>query len=220
MNQTLTPLADVRTIAELLQRLGDIPADRVLFKPLPGTATEEDLLKLEGYKEGLVELVDGTLVEKAMGHYESRVGLILSHFLEDYLETHDLGIAYAADAMLRVLPGIVREPDVSFVSWAKLPNRELPAEQIAGLVPDLAIEILSPSNTPREMIRKRGEYFQAGVRLFWEIDPVTHSAIAYTAVDQATPVPADGTLDGGDVLPGFRVSLRRLFERAGRRREH
>jgi Uma2 family endonuclease len=219
MNLTLTPLADVETLADLLARLGDVPPHRVRLQPVPGTATEAELIALNERKVSLYELVDGTLVEKAMGHYEARVGGILYHFLEDYLEEHDLGIAYPTDAMLRVLSGTVRQPDVSFVSWAKLPDRELPAEAIADLVPDLAVEVLSESNTRAEMERKRGEYFRAGARLVWEIDPDTRTAVVYTAPDQRTALGEDGVLEGGDVLPGFTLSLRRLFERSGRRRE-
>jgi Uma2 family endonuclease len=219
MNLMLTPLAEVRTLADLLARLGDVPPRRVRVQPAPGTATEEDLITLNERREGLFELVDGALVEKAMGQYEARVGGILFYFLETFLEAHDLGIAYPADAMLRVLPGLVRLPDVSFISWAKLPDRQLPAEAVANFAPDLAVEVLSDSNTPAEMERKRGEYFQAGVRLVWEIDPETRTAEVYTAPDRRTALGEDGVLDGGDVLPGFNLSLRRLFERAGRRRE-
>jgi Uma2 family endonuclease len=104
------------------------------------------------------------------------------------------------------------------VSWTKLPNRELPAESVASLVPDLAVEVLSESNTRREMERKRKDYFTAGVRLVWQIDPDTHTAEVFTKPDDPATIGPDGELDGADVLPGFRLSLARLFERAGRRR--
>ncbi len=207
------------TVADLLHSLGDVPAERVLWNPFPGTATEDDAARLVyGDEKRLVELIDGTLVEKAMSHYAARVGGIVLHWIEDYLEANDLGITYPADALLRILPKQVRLPDVSFISWAKLPNRELPAEAIAGLIPDLAVEVLSPGNTRREMERKRKDYFAGGVRLVWQIDPDTKTAEVYTASETFTAVPADGTLDGEDVLPGFTLSLAKLFERAGKRR--
>jgi Uma2 family endonuclease len=209
--------APYQTIADLLHALGDVPAWRVRLIPTPGQATEQDLIAANARGDGLYELVESTLVRKSMGHYESRVAVILLYFIETFLEEHDLGICYGADCTLRLPAGMVRLPDVSFVSWDKLPDRLLPAEAIASLVPDLAVEVLSESNTRGEMARKRREYFTAGVRLVWEIDPETETAQVFTSADEPVEVPADGSLDGGDVLPGFVVSLRRLFERAGRR---
>ena len=109
-------------------------------------------------------------------------------------------------------------PDVSFVPWSKIPNRELPAEQVPYLIPELTAEVLRPSFTRAEMARKRRDYFGAGTRLVWQIDPETHTAEVFTAPEVSTTVAADGVLDGGDVVPGFQLSLTRLFERAGRRR--
>jgi Uma2 family endonuclease len=172
---------------------------------------------VDGDDKRLVELVDGTLVEKSMGAYEGRLGGLVVYYIEGFLDTHDLGVTFGADSTLRILPRQVRLPDVSFVSWTKLPNRELPAESIAALVPDLAVEVLSESNTRREMERKRRDYFTAGVRLVWQIDPDTQTAEVFIGPEPPTVVGPDGELDGSDVLTGFRLSLKRLFERAGRR---
>ncbi len=212
-------LVDVETVADVLKRLGGIPASRVRWQPYPGTATEQDLIGLvDGPDKRLCELVDGTLVEKAVGQYESRLAVILAYFIETYLDTHDLGVCFGEAAMLRIVPGRVRLPDLSFVSWDKLPNRELPAQPIADLVPDLGVEVLSKSNTRREMKLKREEYFQGGVRLVWEIDPKKKSARVYTGPNQLQEIGPDGALDGGEVLPGFVLTLKRLFARAGRQR--
>src|SRR3954471_1920380 len=116
----------VKTIADLLHELGDIPPERVLLDPLPGTATEADVIRyVDGDDKRLVELIDGTLVEKAVGAYEGRGGGLVFHFMESFLDNNDLGICFGADATLRILPKQVRLPDCSFVSWLKLPNREL-----------------------------------------------------------------------------------------------
>src|SRR5437763_15832885 len=97
--------AKIDTVADLLHQLGDIPPERVLLDPPPGTATEADVVRyVDGPDRRLVELIDGTLVEKAMGFYEARVGTILAHFIEGYIEKNDLGITLGADAMLRILP--------------------------------------------------------------------------------------------------------------------
>ena len=68
----------------------------------------------------------------------------------------------------------------------------------------------------REMARKRGEYFTAGVKHVWEIDPETQSARAYTGVESVRDIPADGALAAEDVLPGFSLSLAQVFARANR----
>ncbi len=216
----LNPMfANVETVADVLKRLGGIPASRVRWHPSPGTATERDLIAIvDGPDKRLCELVDGSLVEKAVGQYESRVAVILAHFIETYLDTHDLGVCFGEAAMLRIVPGRVRLPDLTFVSWDKLPNREFPAQPIADLVPDLSVEVLSKSNTRREMKLKREEYFRGGVRLVWEIDPKKKSARVYTGPNQFQEIGLDGVLDGGDVLPGFILSLKQLFDRVGRRR--
>src|SRR5207247_2482726 len=102
---------------------------------------------------------------------------------------------------------------VSFVSWDKLPGHELPDEPIPGLVPDLAVEVLSKGNTASEMRRKLKDYFLAGVRLVWFLDTRTRTAAVYTAPDSKTVLPENGTLDGGDVLPGLALPLRDVFAR-------
>jgi Uma2 family endonuclease len=207
-----------RTVADLIRRLGDIPPDRIRMDPLPGTATEKDVLEVERRENRLCELVRGVLVEKTTGHYESRVAVALIYFLESFLDHADLGIVYGADGTLRLMPQLVRIPDVSFVSWEKLPDRELPAEPIPDLVPDLAIEVLSEGNTPREMQLKLNEYFSVGVRLVWFIDPAKHTASVCTSRSKKRQIGPDGVLDGATVLPGFRLSLEELFTRAGRQR--
>ncbi len=219
----LVPLAPpaivVPTLADLLRELGDVPPERVFWEPRPGTATVDDVIRfVDGDDKRLVELVDGTLVEKPMGYYEGRIGIVLGYFIETFLDSHDLGLRFGADSTLRFAPRVVRLPDVSFVPWSKIPNRELPPEQVPYLIPDLAVEVLSPGNTRAEMARKRRDYFGAGTKLVWQIYPDTHTAEVFTAPDVSTTVAADGVLDGADVLPGFKLPLARLFERAGRRR--
>lgn len=167
--------------ADLLHRLGNVPAERIRLSPAPGTATEQDVLAIEARANRLCELVDGVLVEKTVGYYEARLALLIGYFLEDSLEKHNLGVAFGADATLRLMPGLVRIPDVCFVSWGRLPIRELPAEPIPDLIPDLAVDVLSPANTKREMQRKLREYFKVGVGLVWFVDPPTRTAQVYTA---------------------------------------
>jgi Uma2 family endonuclease len=202
-----------QTMADLLDRLGVGP-ERVLLQPPPGTATEEDLIRCPR----LCELIDGVLVEKAMGFYESRLAAVLIMYLETYLTQNPLGIILDGSGMVRVRPEQVRLPDVSFFSWDHFPGKLLPAhEQILDMTPDLAVEILSPSNTKKEMRRKRREYFNGGCKLYWEMDPEDKIVRVYTSVRRFTEVGEDGNLSGGDVLPGFTLSVREWLERAGKR---
>lgn len=198
----------VRTVADLLRHLGDIPPDRVRYDPVPGTATVEDLLREENRR---CELVDGTLVEKAMGVRESLLAFFLGELLGPVVRRQNLGILTGPDGTYEVLLGLVRLPDVAFVSWGRLPGRRIPDEPVPNVVPDLAVEVLSRRNTPAEMARKRDEYFRAGVRLVWEIDPRARTVRVYTAADRFHDLTAADALDGGAVLPGFTLPLAQLF---------
>src|SRR5437660_598970 len=124
------------TMADLQEHLGGIAANRIRIMPTPGKATERDLIRLFKRTDRLFELVDGVLVEKAMGYLESKLACDLICFLGVYLQRHDLGILAGPDGAMRIMPGLVRIPDISFVSYAQLPNRELPTEPIAGVAPD------------------------------------------------------------------------------------
>jgi Uma2 family endonuclease len=80
--------------------------------------------------------------------------------------------------MMQLAPGLVRIPDVSFISWDRFPDRKLPRDPVPHLAPDLAVEVLSQSNTPKEMDRKRRDYFNAGCKLVWITDPETRTVTA------------------------------------------
>jgi Uma2 family endonuclease len=207
------PVVRYDNVAELLHDLGDIPPERVRLNPTPGQATERDLLKLNDHSDRLYELVDGVLVEKPMGYLESSLAMRLGSFLTLYAEQHDLGDVTGEGGSHRILPGVVRLPDVAFVSWGRLPNRQLPDTPIPDLAPDLAVEVLSRSNTRAEIARKLKEYFLGGTRLVWIVDPKKRTVQVHTAPDESTTLAEDQTLDGGDVLPGFELSLRTLFAR-------
>jgi Uma2 family endonuclease len=207
-----------RTLAALYRRIGPIPPARIRLSPPPGLAEEHHVLEIAEQENRLCELVDGVLIEKDMASFESHVTAVLIYLLMAYLENHDQGIALASDGMLRLAPGVVRIPDVSFISWEQLPGRFFPDEAIASLYPDLAIEVLSAGNTPGEMRRKLRDYFKAGTRLVWFITPKTRTAEVYTSPRRPKKLTETDTLDGGSVLPGFNLPLRTLFARAAKRR--
>jgi Uma2 family endonuclease len=204
------------TIADLLESLGGIPAHRVRFHPVPGMATERDLIELNERGNRLYELVDGTLVEKAVGFDESIFAAFMVKYLLDFLERHDLGKIVGADAFMRIFPGLVRAPDTAFISWQRVPKKKRRRGEIPTVAPDLVVEVLSKGNTRKEMARKLREYFEAGVRLVWYVDPSKRTVTVYTAVDRFTLLDEGDTLDGGDVLPGFSLSIRDWFAEAER----
>ncbi len=219
MSQAMIAPPDIKTLADLRHRLGGIPLERICFHPAPGTATEKDVIEAEERENRLCELVDGTLVEKAIGFEESRLAIELAFLIKSYLAQHDLGICVGADGMMRIAPGLVRIPDLSFISWNRLPGRESPREPIPDLAPDLAVEVLSDGNTKSEMARKVGEYFDVGVILVWLIDPRKRTARSVSTIEKSALVRAHEAVDGGAVLPGFILRLSDLLDHGRRPRQ-
>ena len=201
------------SVADLLEHCGNVSPERVRMRPTPGTATEQDVIDAEEREGKLCELIDGILVEKVMGFSESFLAMFLGRLLGNFADRADLGIVVGGDGAVRLLPGLVRIPDVSFVSWDRLPGRFVPRTPIPDLVPDLAVEVLSPSNTAAEMERKLKDYFFAGVRLVWYVDPEKRRVEVFTAPDQSSRLEEASILDGGAVLPDFSVPVRELFAR-------
>jgi Uma2 family endonuclease len=209
-----TTIPEVDNLEELLDRLGNIPVRRILMHPAPGTATEEDALRfLDAANKRLVELVDGALVEKPMGSRESLLGGYVHADMTVFVRKHRLGHVLPGDGALRIMAGLIRAPDASFIGWERMPNG-FPKERIAELVPHLAVEVISEGNTKGEMKRKLKDYFLAGVQVVWFIYPKTQTAEVYTGPDQKKRIGKNGSLDGGDVLPGFSLSLPELFAAA------
>jgi Uma2 family endonuclease len=207
---------EVPTLDELWERLGRIPLSRILLSPPPGQATEEDLLDLLESKRSICELVDGTLVEKPMGTYESAVAAIILFFIQSYLEDNDIGFVTAGDGPYRLKKGLVRLPDVSFVSWKKVPDRDLRLKRVLAAMPDLAVEVLSESNTAKEIERKLKEFFKHGCSIAWVIHPFEQIAFVHTSPKRPKKIGLRGTLDGGSVLPGFKLPMKKIFDRAGK----
>ena len=201
------------TLADLLEHLGSISPQRIRLRPAPGTATERHVLAIERREDRLYELMEGVLVEKIMGYEESSLACELIYYLKAFLQEHDLGNVAGADGALRLMPGLVRIPDVSFISWDRLPEQRMPTKRLPDLTPDLAVEILSEGNTAGEMDRKMRDYFFAGTRLVWYIDPQRRTVRVYTSPDQCIELSERQTLDGGAVLPNFSLPLAQLFAR-------
>ena len=199
------------TLGDLQRHLGDISADRVRLFPLPGTGTADDAEAVQQEGNRLCELVDGVLVEKPMESLKSLVAIEVAFALRRYLEDHPLGVVLGADGLLQIGPKLVRGPDVSFISWKRFPGRTLPTERVWAVVPDLAVEVLSPENTSAEMARKVNDYLTAGTKVVWIIDPTTRTAVAQQMDDASTIVKSllskDAGLTATSILPGLSVPV-------------
>lgn len=175
-------------------------------------ATKRDAMIAERRTGRPHELFDGVLYEKPRDAIRGRVVLELGFAIMQYLDEHDLGFCVESRATYAFGRGLVVSPDLSFVQWDRTPNRRVPIDQIPNLVPSLAIDVLGVASTPEVIARRHDAYFRYNVHLAWVIDPVAMTADIYTAPDAKTTIDASGVLDGGDVLPGFRVPLAKLFE--------
>lgn len=207
----------IDTLAALVDRLGGVPLDRIRFRPPPGTATERDVIRAEEDENLLCELVEGVLVEKPMGLRESLLAAAMIDALRRFVVPRNLGLVVGEGGMMRLFAGLVRIPDVAFISWARLPGGTVPEEPVPELVPDLVVEVLSRTNTPGEMERKRQEYFQAGAVLVWMVDPDRRTVTVFTSPTDFAEHPESGSIDGGTALPGFTLSLAEFFQELDRR---
>lgn len=211
MANVLTRSTSIRTLADLLERLGGVPLDRIRFHPYPGTATKQDVIDIDAHEDRLCELIEGVLVEKTMGLKESLLASFLGSLLINFVIPRNLGIVTGADGTVELMPDLVRIPDVAFTNWDRIPGGKCPEDPIPLLAPNLAVEVLSRSNTQGEMKAKRGEYFGAGVELVWEIDPEDRTVAVYVSQKKAKVLRAGDILDGGKVLPGFTLAVQALF---------
>ena len=202
----------IRTAAEWLRSLGDVPTHRILIDPPPGTATVVDVIYLSHHENRGVELVAGTLVEKPGGLRESAIACVVITRLCNYAEPGRIGVVSGEQGMIRMATGNVRMPDVAFFRREDLPGGQLPSDAAPRLAPALAVEVLSPSNTEEEMRIKLREYFDSGVRVVWMLDPPTQTVRVHDAPDRFRQLTRDDTIDGGDVLPGFSTHVGELFQ--------
>ncbi len=205
----ITP--SIKTFADLLNRLGDVPLERIRFRPFPGTATIQDVINLERQEDMLCELVEGVLLDKAMGFTVSSLTVFLACLLNAYVIPHNLGLVTGPDGALELMADLVRIPDLAFTRWERMPGRRCPTAPVPRLAPNLTVEVLSRRNTAGEMAVKRQDYFTAGVELVWEIDPDARTVAVFTSVTEVTTLTETDTLDGESVLPGFTLPLRNLF---------
>ena len=209
-------MSTIATI-DIAQRLGGVPSDRIRLSPAPGTATVDDVIEIHDREGVLCELIEGILLEKTVGLLESGLGMFLGTMLDAFVRQRNLGIVTGEAGTFELMPHLVRIPDVAFTSWDRLPGRCYPTDPVPAIAPNLAVEVLSRSNTPGEMALKRQDYFSAGVELVWEVAPTSRTIAVFTSVTNLRTLTIADILDGGTVLPGFEVIVGDVFAELDRR---
>lgn len=170
--------------------------------------TEEEFLHLpnDGCKW---ELVDGEAREVPAGHKHDAIGIQVAVLLKPFARGR--GILAGSQAGFRMASGNVRSPDVSFTRKERMPGGQ-PSEGFEDFAPDLAVEIISPSEEPDEMARKVAEYFDAGAAQVWHLFPNTRRVTVYSSPFDMADFGPQEMLDAGDLLPGFSCRAEELFD--------
>ena len=174
--------------------------------------TADDLLRL--YGEGVRgELIRGVLCETMpTGQVHGKIVMNLGSALHQFVTPQGLGTLVASDSgvWLERDPDTVREPDIAFTSVEKLPL-DAWNTGYAEMVPDLVVEIVSPSDSRREVHDKARMWLSHGVRLVWVVHPETRTVDVYQVDGDAATIGEDDSLDGLDVLPGFTCAVSAVF---------
>ena len=174
--------------------------------------TAEELIELpaDDYK---YELVEGELIRMPpTGGEHGKLAARLVRLLDEYAEAHDLGIVCTAEAgfILRRTPDTVRAPDVSFVAKDRIPATGVP-KTYWPFAPDLAVEVVSPSDRFDEVQTKVADYLAAGARLVWVVHPTTRTVFVYRSAHNVQALGEADELNGEEVLTGFRCPVSRVF---------
>ncbi len=164
--------------------------------------------------ERLWEVINDQEVElPIMGVYEGLIASRLNRKVGNFAEDQNLGHV-VTEVLFRLDPEktTMRRPDVAFVSferWSQ--DQAIPAGNGWRVVPDLTVEIVSPTDIADEVMTKVFEYLAAGVSLVWVIYPRNRRVVIFNAANNCQVINPDGQLDGVDILPGFQISLAELF---------
>lgn len=171
--------------------------------------TAQDLLRMpdDGMRH---ELVQGELITMApAGARHGKIGMRIALHLGNHVVARNLGATYTSDTgfVLSHDPDSVRMPDASFVRR----ERDVPVEEFFPGHPDLAVEVISPSDRYTEVDAKVREYLSAGAQMVIVVNPRNQTAAVHTPAG-SKHLSIDDTLDGGDVVPGWRLPLSEIFE--------
>jgi len=171
------------------------------------TADEFEKLPNDGKK---YELVEGVLAEvcRPTGPHGESQSFIGASFV-NYLRQHKIGRC-TTESGFRLSTNTVRGPDVAFISFERI--EKFPTEGMIPAVPDLVVEIVSPEDTAKEIEDKVHQYLEAGVKIVWVLYLDAKGVHVFKPDDDPQMIGIDGVLDGEDVMPGFQLPLREVFE--------
>lgn len=173
--------------------------------------TAEELLKMGDI--GRCELVKGEIIRMSpAGHVHGKIAMEIGRFLSNYVVENRLGVVYAAETgfIISRNPDTVRAPDAMFVSTERL-SEISETDSFLSIAPDLAVEVISPSDPWTEVEEKLDEYFRAGVKLIWVLEPKTKRAYVYRSPTAVRILSESETLSGEEIVPSFEISVSKLF---------
>ncbi len=156
------------------------------------------------------ELIEGELIVSPAGMKHEQIGAELLFLIRSFLSQCPAGKVFGSSAGYQLAENIVLSPDVSFVRAERLPGGQVP-ETFGQFAPDLAVEIISPHDSPALTEAKVRLYLEHGAQLVWVINPRLKQALVYRADGSMSVIESDGALDGEAVLPGFACRLTDLF---------
>ena len=160
---------------------------------------------------GRCELIDGEIVRMSpSGAEHGNVAMNLGAVLREFVKTRGLGKVFAAETGFKLAPRRVRAPDVAFVRAERL-AAGLPRRFFDG-PPDLAVEVVSPSDTWPEVEAKVEDWLARGARSCWVVDPKTRLVMIHHPGGRVTRLDDKAVIKDEDVLPGFSVSVNEVFE--------
>jgi Uma2 family endonuclease len=177
---------------------------------LKSPATIDDLLQCP--KDGRkYELVDGSIVVSPAGFYHAVIVGRIVHILATFLEENPIGQVCGDNLGINFPNGNLRSPDVTFVRNDKVPTGKA-AEAFANFIPDLAVEVLSPHDSLKEVGEKIGEFLDCGVPLVWVVDPARETVTVYRSLSQTEQLHSKDIITAEGILPGFSSSVSRFFQ--------
>jgi Uma2 family endonuclease len=164
------------------------------------------------------EVVNGQRVEMPrMGAFEGVLANVLCWHLASYCQSSRVGWPFVEILfLLDAASGLKRRPDVAFVSHERWPEgKPVSSDDAWNVVPDLAVEVVSPTNSATEIAQKVQDFLRCGVRLVWVVYPRQDEVYVYDSSSHAKILHHTDELDGGSVLPGFWLPLAKFFTREG-----